>query len=69
MEKTWFEVAEGSIDSSQIHELRMDYKSKKSKIIQKDLGLNPLNVNAKIKARAEKRASIFFQEFYSPEEA
>jgi len=63
MEKSWFSVAEAEWTVKEIHNKRLDIKTKKVEILQKYLSAKPLPDKRKLLTIAKEKARSYFQNF------
>lgn len=63
-EKKWFDVAEGKLTEEEINKLQFEIRSKKTKAIQKHLGMNTLPEKGKLFREAKQSAEIYINNFY-----
>ena len=63
-EMKWFDVAEGNLTEEEINKLQFDIRSKKTKSVQRHLGMNTLPKKEKIFCKAKKSAEIYINNFY-----
>lgn len=63
-EMKWFDVAEGNLTEEEINKLQFDIRSKKTKSVQKHLGINTLPKKENLFCKAKKSAEIYIKNFY-----
>lgn len=63
-EKKWYDVSEGNLTESEIHDLQFDIRSKKSEALKKHLGANILPEKSKLFSKAQASADDYFNNFY-----
>ncbi len=63
-EMKWFDVAEGKLTEEEINKLQFEIRSKKTKAIQKHLGMNTLPEKGKLFREAKQSAEIYINNFY-----
>jgi len=63
-EMKWFDVAEGKLKKEEINKLQFEVRSKKTKAVQKHLGINTLPTKEKLFNKAKKTAKIYINNFY-----
>jgi hypothetical protein len=63
-EMKWFDVGEGKLKKEEINKLQFEIRSKKTKAIQKHLGINTLTTKEKLFNKAKKTAEVYVKNFY-----
>ena len=63
MEKTWFNVAEGKWTNEEIHNKRLDLKTKKAEILQKHLANISLPDKKELLDIAKEKTRDYFRNF------
>lgn len=63
-EMKWFDVAEGNLTDEDINKLQFEIRRKKTRSLQKHLGINTLPTKEKHFEKAKKLANIYLQNFY-----
>ena len=63
-EMRWFDVAEGKLSEKEINELQFEIRSKKTKVVQKHLGINTLPKRERLFREAKDAAEIYINNYY-----
>ncbi len=63
-EKNWFDVAEGNFNNTEINELQFEIRLKKTKSVNKYLGINTLPTKGKLLKKAKITAETYVNNFY-----
>lgn len=63
-EMKWFAVSEGKLTDEEINKLQYEVRSKKTKIIQNNLGVNTLPEKTKLFDKAKQLANTYINNFY-----